>query len=323
MWPGGTSPSLARPIPVGSGAVVSFGDILLKKVPHYRAHLSLEQGSCPPGEAMRVSISGQPLSEQLPPVFPCGSELLLRDLPPGTYHLYAVSDWQGARDNIETAAWATADFVVEDKNVDVTLTPQAGVVLEGQFIVADGLALPESFPLGTRPVSTSDGFQPGAEQFLDVLPDGKFRMAVAARPQSFRTSWSRYGDVYIKQIRYNGSPLPDMTLNVNPGAGGQRLEVLLDNKFGTLSGTVNSGERNVRAIVGLWSEGAENPVSAFVAEGKFLFPKLAPGEYRISAALAETLDFYRRPVEQDAKQTVTIREGETTTINVRTTAASR
>ena len=319
-WPGGTPPELARPIPVGSGAVVSFGDILLKKVPHYRAHVSLEQGSCPPGESMRVSVSGQPVSNQQPPAFACGSELLLRDLMPGTYHLYAVSDWQGVRDNIETAAWATTDFVVEDKNVEVVLTPRAGVVLEGQVIAANGISVPDAFALGVRPPPIAEGFQPGPEQFLDLLEGGKFRMAVAPVPQVFLTN--RYQESYIQQVRYNGSPLQSRTLNVNPGAAAQRIEILLDNKFGSLSGTVAGGERNSRVVVSVWSEGAENPEGTQVTDGAFVFPKLVPGEYRI-AAVAMPADVYRQQSPQDAKQTVTIRAGETTTINVSALAASR
>ncbi len=321
FWPGGTPPELARPIPVGSGAVVSFGDLLLKKVPHYRAHVSLEQGSCPPGESMRVSISGQPLSDQQPKAFPCGSELLLRDLMPGTYHLYAVSDWQGVRDNVETAAWATADFVVEDKNVEVLLTPHAGVVLEGQVIVADGVSLPDAYALGVRPLPISEGFRPGPEQFLDLLEGGKFRMAVAPLPQSFVTN-RYFQEAYIKEVRYNGSPLQAMTLDVNPGAAAQRIEILLDNKFGSLSGTVAGGERNSRVVVSLWSEGAESPEGTQVVDGAFMFPKLVPGDYRVGA-VAMAADAYRQPSAQDAKQTVTIRPGETTTINVSAPASPR
>lgn len=141
-WPGGVSFEDVRPIPVGSGATVSFGDILIKKVPAHRVHVSLAQGTCPEGESMRVTLFRA--SASISGTHPCGSELLMRGLAPGSYHLYAVSDWQGERDNVENAAWATAQFEISDKNLEVTLVPQRGVVLEGQLVAAEGMTdLPE------------------------------------------------------------------------------------------------------------------------------------------------------------------------------------
>ncbi len=283
FWPGGTPPEIARPIPAGSGAVVSFGDILLKKVPHYRAHVSLEQGSCPSGESMRISVSGQHLPDQQPKAFPCGTDLLLRDLMPGTYHLYAVSDWQGLRDNLENASWASADFVIDDRNAEIALIPRAGIVLEGQFIAGEGIPLPDASAMGVRPLATEDGFQPGVEQFVDIQEGGKFRIAVAPKPQTLRGD--RYRDSYAREIRYNGTPLRGLRLDVNPGASAQRLEVFLDNKYGALTGTMTGGERTARAVVALWSEGAEYPIQARVTNGTFQMPALTPGEYLVSVGV--------------------------------------
>jgi hypothetical protein len=322
MWPGGTPMNNTRPIPVGSGAVVSFGDILVKKVPHYRAHVSLAQGSCPVGESMRVTVSGRPRSDAVPQVFPCGSELLLRDLDPGTYYLYAVSDWQGYRDHIENAAWASAQFEITDKNAEVVLTPQPGVVLEGQLLAAEGFTLPESVVLGAQPMELAPGFQPAPEQFVEWLPGGKFRMAVSTRPQYL--SLPRGGRFFVKQAVYNGSPLQGSKLDVNPGAGAQRLVLTLDDKFGSITGTVTAGGTN-RAIALLWAEDVLNPILLEVANGTFRSDVVPPGEYRVSAASIAVLGEMTPTLLErvNAGEKITIRAGETTTINVPAPATSR
>jgi hypothetical protein len=165
-WPGGVSFEDVRPIPVGSGAVVYFGDILVKKVPAYRVHLSLAQGTCPEGESMRVTLFRA--SARITGTHPCGSDLLLRGLAPGSYHVYAVSDWQGERDNIENAAWATAQFEISDKNLEVTLVLQRGVVLEGQLVAAEGMTdLPERIGIAVQPDELAPGALPAAEEFIE------------------------------------------------------------------------------------------------------------------------------------------------------------
>ncbi|MEO5923470.1 MAG: carboxypeptidase regulatory-like domain-containing protein [Bryobacteraceae bacterium] len=323
LWPGGAPKDVAHPIPVGSGAVVSFGDILLKKVPHYRAHVSLEQGSCPPGESLRVSVFPSPRTNANPLAFPCGSELLLRDLRPGTYSLYGVSDWQGERENVENAAWATAQFTVVDKGVEVALIPQPGVVLEGQLIAADGFKnMPSLFSFGVQPVAV-DGVRPPPEQFIESLADGRFRIAVSNRSQTLM--W-RNADVYIKQIRYNGSPIVDLTLTPNPGSSAHRLEMVLDDKFGALTGTVtSSGNPVARSVVLLWAENMVEPMIIDVVNGVIQSRNLAPGEYRASTERPEDLlgAFTGASEKVKTGERVTIRAGETTTLNMKLSATAR
>ena len=310
-WPGGVSFEDVRPIPVGSGAVVSFGDILVKKVPAYRVHLSLAQGTFPEGESMRVTLFRA--SAHITGTHPCGSDLLLRGLAPGFYHVYAVSDWQGERDNIENAAWATAQFEISDKNLEITLVPQRGIVLEGQLVSAEGMTeLPERIGIAVQPDELAPGGLPAAEEFIDWPAPGKFRMAVSPRGLDLRAV-VQTRTAYVKQLRYNGALLPDLHVQVNPGTLAHRLEIVLDDKFGMLSGEVSGGKSGQNMVVA-WNEGLLRQLSFPVENGAYASGPIAPGEYRVQVVTPAAA--FDSKLDPKAGQKVTIHAGETTTVHL-------
>jgi hypothetical protein len=108
-WPGDARDMKgALPVRVPSGGAMDVGTIVLHKVPQYKVRLSIPQGDCPEGESVRVSLFQNGARE---PIMPptgvrCGSDAVLRELDPGSYTLYAVSDWQGERDGADKAVWA-------------------------------------------------------------------------------------------------------------------------------------------------------------------------------------------------------------------------
>jgi hypothetical protein len=319
FWPGGVSADAVRPITLGSGSVASFGDILLAKTPHYRAHVSLAQGTCPMGESMRVTLYRRDSSSATTEVLPCGSDLLLRQLEPGSYVLYAVSDWQGYRENIEDAAWATAEFEISDKNTEVALVPQHGVMIEGRLVAAEGVTtLPDQFTIGVRPEQLVPGAQPALEEFTEWLPDGKFRMAVSPRALDFGPGVGR--PFYVKQLRYNGTPLPGLHVPLSPGASVHRLEIVLDDKLGSLAGSV--ADASPQSVLILRKDDArDREIVIPVGNGAFRYDALVPGEYRAIAALRA--DLFGLSLNPQTGEKVTIRAGETTTLNVRATGTSR
>lgn len=310
FWPGGVSFDEVRPISIGSGAVVSFGDILVKHVPGYRVHVTLAQGTCPEGESMRVSVFRS--SSRINGTYSCGSELLLRGLTPGSYHLYAVSDWQGERDNVESAAWATTQFEISNKNIEVTLVPQRGVVLEGQLVAAEGVSeLPERIGLAVQPEELAPGALPAAEEFIEWPARGRFRMAVAPRGVDLRAIM-RTGAAYVKQLRYNGASLPDMHVPVNPGTPAHRLEIVLDDKFASVKGDISGGGPMV--MVELWKEGLLKPVTVLAENGSFASGPLAPGEYRVLAVMPVVAFESKSDLKTGLK--VTVHAGETATVKL-------
>jgi hypothetical protein len=83
----------------------------------------------------------------------------------------------------------------------------------------------------------------------------------------------------VKQLRYNGALLPDMHVPVNPGTLAHRLEIVLDDKFGTLSGKVSGESRQLMVV--LWKEGLLRELSLPVENGALASGPIAPGEYRV------------------------------------------
>jgi len=316
FWPGDVQSDAVIPLSLGSGAVVSIRDLRPKKVPLYRAHISITQEDCPEGEALRVSLFRSGESGFHTEVSPCGSEVLLRNLEPGNYFLYTVSDWQGEREQIENAVWASTQFQISDENIELALVPQRGVVIEGQLVAAEGLdSIPEQLSFGVVPQEVTPGFQPGLEQFLEWLPGRQFRMVVSPRSQTFSTS----GPVYIKQLRYNGSPLLDLQVPIHPGSAAHHLEMVLDDKFGTIVGSVEGGQSQM--ILSLSSTRTLRPQMIQVENGSFRSGPLSPGEYRVTVTTRDDIGGTLRSPQP--YQQVVVRAGETTTLNLRAPGTAR
>ena len=217
-WPGGSALRDAVLMTLRSGGVINVGTVALRKAPAYRLHISIPQGDCPEGESVRVTLFG-PLDRPVQSVAPCGSDLLAANLQPGAYVLYAVSDWQGQRDNVERAVWATTQVQIEDKNLEAVLDLRRGIVLEGRVTSADGgPAVPDAYSVAMQPDPLAPGLPaPPAEQFIEFTEPGRFRIAAGPYPQTLLRDGSNRG-VFIKEARYNGAPAQDLKLPLNTGA---------------------------------------------------------------------------------------------------------
>lgn len=298
-WPGGLPPDVAVPQEIVSGGLFNVGEIRLKKVPMYRVHVKIPQGECPAGESVRVSVLQRNVAPRALGVFPCGSDALLRGFVPGSYTLYAVSDWQGERDNVDAAVWATTTVSIEKENGEAMLEPRRGVVLKGRIIAGEGVSeVPKRIPLAVRPVETIEGSRPPVEEFVEWSENGDFRLAVGTGPQTLFVGARVVKDSYVSKVFYNGSAVQGLTIDVKPGER-QDLEVVIENKFASLEGTVEGA-----GIVTLWQKDDASPTYVPVANGSFQI-KVPPGEYRIEAT-----ENGRRPSLQGSK-TITLKPGET------------
>jgi hypothetical protein len=302
-WPGALPPNVAVPQEVPSGGVFNVGEIRLKKVPMYRVHLRIPQGDCPVGESVRVSVLERDIDPRPVGVFDCGSETLLRGFVPGSYTLYAVSDWQGERDNVEAAVWATAPVLIGKESAEVTLEPRRGAVMKGRIIAGEGVTtLPRNIPLAIRPVAVVDGSRPGVEQFVEWNEDGTFRIAAGFGAQTLFVGARVVKDGYISRVFYNGAAARDLTMDVRSGEK-QDIEIVFDNKFAALEGVVEAGGAPVN--VTLWQKDDASPTYLLMGAGGTFQAKVPPGEYRITA-----VENGRRPLLEDSRK-ITLKAGET------------
>jgi hypothetical protein len=311
FWPGGLPADAAVAQEVRSGGVFNVGDIRLKKVPFYRVHVRIPQGACPEGESVRVSVLQRNLAPRPAGVFPCGSDVLLRGFEPGSYTLYAVSDWQGERDNVEAAVWATAPFTIDKENGEVTLELRRGVVLKGRIVAGEGMKeTPARLPLTSRPGDIVEGSRPPAEEFIEWGENGEFRMAVGGGRQTV-VGPRMIKDAYIGKVYYNGSPARDLTIDAQPGEK-QTLEVIVENKFASLEGSIEGPASGPQAMLALWQKEDTSPVYFPVnASGVFQL-RVPPGEYRV----ALTLNGLTRDAMSGA-QNVVLTAGETAKVTLK------
>jgi hypothetical protein len=179
--------------------------------------------------------------------------------------------------------WALAPVEIADKNLDVELTLARGVDVSGRVIGFEGATLPpvKTFRIGLTPVIGGRVDPP----LLDS--DGKFLLRNVRWPR-LRVLADVQGNYYVKEIRYNGSPILD---GIMTPAQGAQLEIVFDDKPAIVAGSVTDGDKPVdRAIVYLaqWPASSTNPIvmrTPTGSDGKFQMAGLAPGEYRAVALL--------------------------------------
>ena len=319
FWPGGGDLTSSLPVRLASGGIVDVGTVLVRKVPRYKIRVSIPQGQCVENGYVQLSVqtaSGEQV--RAPDHFRCGSQVVLGDFDPGSYRLYAASDWQGVHQRIDKAVWGITPVSITDKNQDATIFLQRGVMIEGRITASEGVTLPVQHP-GSRRGSRSP----------EWTGDATFRLAVYPSAQKLRVS--SLGGLYVKEIRYNGSPVLDSVIRVNPGAAAHAVEILLDNKWSSLTGTATDGRQPTEAYVALMTladpSPAEGTLIAVAPAGQFRMPRVPPGEYRIIAVpLAERERLQGPGVRQRlaaAAERITIAPGASQTVTVRLTEIGR
>lgn len=235
-------------------------------------------------------------------------------LSPGSY-------WFELREiEPEPDRWALASVDISNKNLDVALTlePEAQVI--GRFVAADGATLP---PFDTLRVTTNvEGVgNSSGGSLADVDSEGKFTLQLKFPRHQIRVV-GLTKQYYVKEYRFNGAP-SDGFVTLSPGVG--TLEIVIDDKPGTITGTVTDGDKPAdRAVVLLFT--ASNQVAAGLptgAGGIFQFTGLVPGEYRALAAPIAARVQYDIPdaIAELAVRAAAIRieRGGTTTVSIKLT----
>ena len=127
--------------------------------------------------------------------------------------------------------------------------------------------------------------------------DGTFRKeGVRLVDQSVRVIGLGTGN-YVKAIRYNGATVKDGLVTIQSGALAHQLTIVIDDKPGTITGVVMSGDKPVnaaRVMVMKWPQPAvlaPNGMAGARADeaGQFGVAGLVPGEYRAIAVRSADL----------------------------------
>jgi hypothetical protein len=315
-WPG-------VPIPISSGAPLSVGTITVHKAAYYRAHLTVQPGDCDPDENWHLAVrTGDAPDLDTSRQVPCSGDFLVRNLLPGLHSFVLSTDDQRRKEK----RWAVGSAEVTDHNVEVRMTMSAGADIIGRLVAADGAALPGKTTLVVTPVLRGWGFttlvsDAGGTFQIHSLPGDPSQ--VSARDMGDR--------FYVKEVRYNGLPVTDGVFT--PVSGPANLEIVIDDKAATISGSVAERGKVAGPIMIVAVKWPVAPDSSSVSmllrkskntpadeQGKFQINGLAPGEYHVigvteTAAMRLKPDILIRLLDRAEK--VTLERGGSQSISLK------
>jgi hypothetical protein len=310
-WPGGPELNAATPVTLIPGSTLDLGTWKLRKVPSYRLHVTISSPDCKADDQV-VLLQRSPDSllnfDDTIGELPCDKEFLLTHYQPGNYSL----EFDVVGNEQRNRSVALLPVEVRDRNIEVTVTPQRGMPLEGRVIVAEGAGKPPTdIQVRVQPLSGTldddvDNVTPDAQGYFhfanvhfdrkQVSMSGLDRILITGGVAQRRDSW------YIKEIRYGGKPV---TADVFEWNGAGLLEIVVDDRPPVIAGTVMDGDKpaNRPAVVLVRWPVYEQDVFRSVVwdtsgddKGKFRIDvPIAPGEYRVFAVPQDGMDKLQQP----------------------------
>ena len=216
-----------------------------------------------------------------------------------------------------------------DKDIDgVVLGVVSQFDISGQIVPDDdGARVPQTPPnasLGQSPQISLRARTGGAVAFSVVAADGSFHLTKVQPAQySVHLTWG----AYVKSMRLGSTDINGADLDLRNGSAGATLTVTASSAFALISGIVrnaNGPAANVR--VALVSEGEQDfaNVQTAGAGGVYIFPRVAPGAYKLMALDAGAFSPVATPNPQDyadIAETVQVHAGDRLTRDLRQHAA--
>ena len=346
--PGVTDIAAAAPIALGVSEERAGVDVTIQLVPTatISGTVSSASGAPPPSLAVRLVPAG-PHTEMLAGAGLRGvsavprpdGTYLFTGVAPGSYTVKATVGAGGGRGGTTIAntptEWAAADVVVSGQDLDVPLTLQPGVAVNGR-VVFEG-AQPTAAELQTLSfalvppgsggqVQASGGGRVDAEgrfTFAGVIPDA-YRFVERWNAPGVRDKWA------IKASTANGREAFEAPLRVSPSETVDWTVTYTDKPTGLTGVFQDRGGRAATDYYVLvfssdrkyWTPGSRRVRTTRPAtDGTFSVKGLPPGEYFLGALTDLETGEWNDPtlleelVRSSAK--VTLRDGETTTQDFR------
>jgi hypothetical protein len=178
-----------------------------------------------------------------------------------------------------------------------------GPDISGRITIADGAQGP--VPATSKVMMQTQGQIQFTDERQPVTPDadGNFRFSEVPLARERLTVSGLGANYYVKEMRYNGIALTDNIFTTDGGSPSQSLEIVLDDKPATVSGTVTEGDKPVGKPYVVLVRWPASPENIFLAtkrntgddNGQFRFTGLPPGEYRVLSVSPETVPHLDEP----------------------------
>ncbi len=216
---------------------------------------------------------------------------------PGSYHLVAISHGDPA-----SRVSAGLRIEVKDRPVEVTLALARAADLSGSITV-EGDNATNKVPLTQIHVNLHPVLPiPAGVDQAQVKEDGTFVLKFVPAGQ-----WklSLFGPrVYLKSAWLGNTDITHTAFEMTAGA--EALRIVVGTNLGAISGTAPAGEMFFAV-----SEDGMRTMVQVDQTGRFTLPEVPPGKYRVGVADPGL------PVLDEGSQEVTVREGETATVDVK------
>jgi hypothetical protein len=290
FWPEDAESGYGRPIRVDSGADLYLGEIEVKKGPFLRISGDVEFGKCAEGEKYALSLSqefGQAHIGRAAISLPCNTPFVIHNVSPGSYELRT---WIQGRSLLEREN-ARLPVVVSDEDVEFIVQARRPQRLRGK------VEFPESLPreqrADLRVVLMPVGRMPFFDEATPISVDesGNFVLGTLQLGEHVLTLQGLQQPYYLKQVSYNGSPLPGPLVTLDPHAIDHHIEVTVSDRPGTVEGLVTikgDAAPGTRVLVSRWPFVLRRGYPVFVScradeKGRYSQSARSPGVYRVAA----------------------------------------
>lgn len=227
-----------------------------------------------------------------------------RQVFPGSYLLFVIS--QGGENQV--GAWQRVE--VSDKPVELSLELKRSIELSGKIEIESSANTTTKTTPGQVNIQLIPQFQfgmPGSG--TQVNDDGTFTLK-GVMPAMFRVQASAPA-VFLKAAWLGSTDVTNTLLDVSSGAAGA-LRIVLSTNMASISGSAPPGEQVFATREELSpSHGGWNTATQADQNGQYKFAALPPGKYRL------VLMGGGGPMPDEGGQEVTVREGETATVDLK------
>jgi beta-lactamase regulating signal transducer with metallopeptidase domain len=240
FYPDAPDVTLAQPVIVGAGRELAGVDFTLATARKRTVSGRLVDPAGGSLATATVTLMSRSAAETLKAVAAADGRFLFSDVPDADYML-TVFDTSGVR------SWnaAVRDLSVHDDVTDLQLVAGRSVWIDGRVVREGGTRLPfdaTEIQMFTEQRTSELGLHSAG--FGKVSSDGAFSMRSGVGTLSLRVSglpprW------FVKLLRLDGVDVTDKAFEVTPD-GRRRLEIVLSDRVGRLSGIVT--DREARAV---------------------------------------------------------------------------
>lgn len=295
----------ATPISLLSGDRRDLGVIALRPVRLYRVRFTFPRGLCSAEAMANVAIaSTSDGAYETVADLPCSRDFLVKGLPPGSYRAEAFVRAQDRESQLR----GSVTFDVVDKNLSVDMPLGSGVSLQGKLLLSGGAVQPDWQQVQLRLPGVGGVLRSEDMAAIPVSSKGEFRVANLGPGEKRLDITGIPAPAYVKEIRYNGSPVSRNRFLLDANQLAHALEVVLDDKPAALYGTVLNRDKPVsRAFVvavptEALSPSARYPLAGVSADdnGNYRVEGLPPGDYKVIAVVSENKPDLENPQFLDA-----------------------